>query len=60
MEWTVILIGTLLVFSMLWLIIVYKRELGKDRKLFDEYLEKQRRIKFNEEVEDFQKKDGNY
>lgn len=42
-----IAIVTLLVISMIWFIIEYRKESRKDRKIFNEYLENQRRSKFN-------------
>lgn len=47
MDWALFGIITLLILSIIWFIIVLKRDLRKDQEIFDEYLENNRRLKFN-------------
>ncbi len=47
MDWILFGIAALLILSIIWFILEYKRDLRKDREIFDEYLEKQRKIKFS-------------
>ena len=40
-------IAILLILAVIWVVIKHKRDLRKDNKIFDEYMQKQREIKFN-------------
>lgn len=46
MNWILFGIVALLILSIIWFVIEYKRDLRKDKEIFDEYLENQRKIKF--------------
>lgn len=47
MNWMLISIVALLTGSMIWAYIAYIKNFRKNRGIFNEYLKKQRRIKFN-------------
>ncbi len=40
-------IVTIIIFTIIWFIIKYKRDLRKDQEIFDEYLKNHRKLKFN-------------
>lgn len=61
MDWILVSIVVLLILSIIWFIMEYKKDLRKDKEIFDEHLENQRRIKFNRRGRDvkYSKKDRN-
>lgn len=46
MEWIVGVTVALLVFSIAWLVIEYKREQQREKAIFDEYFKRKRKLKF--------------
>lgn len=47
MDWILFGIVTLLILSIIWFFIEHKRDFRKNQDFFDEYLENQRKLKFN-------------
>jgi hypothetical protein len=40
-------IAVLLILANIWLIVQYKSDMRKDQQIFEDYLEQQRKVKFN-------------
>jgi hypothetical protein len=47
MDWILITIVVLPILSTIWFIVQYKRDKRKNQQIFDEYLEQQRKVRFD-------------
>jgi len=46
MEWILIAIVVLLIFAAIWFIVEYRRDEEKDHEVFNEYIERKRRLTY--------------
>jgi hypothetical protein len=47
MDLILVTIAVLLILTIIWLIVQFKSDMRKDQQIFDDYLEQQRKVKFN-------------